>query len=86
MHRGWVLATAIALLLAGATRAASQNQGCIYEGESYPEGSAVCQSGLTQTCMNGIWQSLDGQRCDADEDREREPSEDLDPQGGFEVE
>lgn len=82
MRKGTLL-LATTLLFGAATLADAQDQSCIYEGERYAEGTTVCQAGLRQTCMNGTWQSLDGERCGADEDQQIEQEGGLNPQGGF---
>lgn len=85
MRTGLVIIIAGMLGLGGAAVAIAQDQGCDYEGRRYEEGATVCQAGLQQNCVNGIWQSLDGERCGVGEDQEELPSGNLEvlPQGGF---
>ena len=37
------------------TRAGANN--CTYNGQDYGEGAVICQAGLLNLCMNGVWQS-----------------------------
>lgn len=85
MRTGLVTIIAGMLSLGGATPSVAQDQGCNYEGRRYQEGATVCQSGLQQNCVNGVWQSLDGERCGVSEDQEELPSGNMEvlPQGGF---
>ena len=52
------------LTLAAATPAAAE-QTCPLGGQAYPANVIVCSGGLVATCINGNWQSNNGQRCDA---------------------
>jgi len=71
MRRGAFLFAATVLLATAAPAAWAQEQACLYEGKTYPEGSTVCQAGLLQTCVNGEWQSPGGgARCDQNADDE----------------
>jgi hypothetical protein len=41
-------------------------QVCRHDGDPYREGAMLCIRGLTQRCVNGSWQNLDGERCSDD--------------------
>jgi len=62
-----VVGGALAMGLAAGT-AWAQGQACLYEGQTFPEGSEVCQAGLLQNCVNGEWQNDGGERCDQNDD------------------
>lgn len=85
VRRKWIATAVAAALLGSTTLCFAQGQGCDYEGRHYREGATICQAGLQQHCVNRAWQSLDGERCGTNEDREELPSSDLEvqPQGGF---
>ena len=86
MRSGWKWMLVAAWIAALPAVATAQDQGCTYEGERYAEGTTVCQAGLRQTCMNGTWQSVDGERCGGGDDAAVEAVDgvEVDPQGGFE--
>jgi hypothetical protein len=50
-------ALVVAALLAGAVPASAGANRCMYNGQEYEEGTLICQAGLVNLCMNGVWQS-----------------------------
>ena len=68
MPTEWKWVVCVAWLAAAPVTASAQEQTCTYGGQQYDEGVTICQAGLRQTCMNGTWQNLDGERCDGDDD------------------
>ncbi len=65
----WIGGTLLALVLFAAPQSAqAQEQSCLWEGQTYPEMSTICQNGLLQTCINGDWQNNGGERCDDEDD------------------
>jgi hypothetical protein len=57
----------VAWIAAAAGSAGAQANNCTWNGQEFAEGMDVCQNGLRQRCMNGTWQSNNGERCDGDD-------------------
>ncbi|MDG2305495.1 MAG: hypothetical protein P8R42_12775 [Candidatus Binatia bacterium] len=62
MRSGPLLISLLYLLFVPTLALAGED--CRRGGESYPSNVTICSGGLAVTCMNGSWQSNDGQRCD----------------------
>jgi len=50
-------AALLAALAWGAPAAWAGANSCDYNGQRYEEGAVICQAGLVNLCMNGVWQS-----------------------------
>lgn len=68
--RTWIGLAVASFILCATAMAEAQGQSCLYEGQTYDEETTICQSGLRQTCINGSWQSLGGERCNVSQDRQ----------------
>ena len=78
--RTWIGLAVASFILSAPAMSEAQGQSCLYEGQTYDEGTTICQSGLRQTCMNGNWQSLSGERCNVSQNRQVQQ-----PTGNIEV-
>lgn len=60
MTRFGIAATAaLALVLAGATARADDDEGCVYRGSLYSDGAMSCQGGTQYRCDDGEWDKTD---------------------------
>jgi hypothetical protein len=55
---GAALAAAMLSAVAfGVPAALAGANSCDYNGQRYEEGSVICQAGVVNVCMNGVWQT-----------------------------